>query len=82
MTIQNYTEVLVREVMTEYLKLHGFNGDETEREDVLAIVLNKLPQRYFLSTSNEGEKKAFLLDKQLRMKALIEISAAATDMGK
>jgi hypothetical protein len=82
MGIQNYTEVLIREVMSEYVKLHGFNGDETEKEDVLATALNKLPQKYFLSTSSEGEKKAFLLDKQLRMKALIEISAAATDIGK
>lgn len=82
MTIQNYTEVLVGEVMTEYLKLHGFNGDEIQREDVLATVLNKLPQMYFLSTSSEGEKKAFLLDRQLRMKALIEIAAATADIGK
>ncbi len=81
MTMQNYTEMLVREVMTEYLKHYGLDGDENRRNDVLATVLNKLPQKYFLSTNSEGEKKAFLLDKQLRMKALIEIAAAVADIG-
>ncbi|MBB6216809.1 hypothetical protein HNQ80_002913 [Anaerosolibacter carboniphilus] len=82
MTIQNYTEVLVAEVMMEYMKHYGLDGDENRKADVLATVLNKLPQRYFLSTSSEGEKKAFLLDKQLRMKALIEIASAVADIGK
>ncbi|MFZ5966740.1 MAG: late competence development ComFB family protein [Bacillota bacterium] len=78
--IENYTEILVKEVLEEYKKNFEVCKCENCNDDIICTVLNKLPQKYFLSMDGEAVKKAFLLDKQLRLKALIEISAAASEI--
>lgn len=73
---ENYTEKLVREVLSEYKKINNICKCGNCEGNIISTVLNKLPQKYFLSNDGEAIKKAFLLDKQMRLKALIEISAA------
>ena len=76
----NYTEILVREVLSEYIKYNEICECNVCREDIVRTVLNKLPPKYFLSFNSEGERKAFLLDKQLRLQALVEITAAVSQL--
>ncbi|SHK10489.1 Late competence development protein ComFB [Geosporobacter subterraneus DSM 17957] len=77
---KNYTEILVREVISEYKRNHKTTALEAAEEDIIKTVLNRMQPKYFLSSSTEGEKKAYLLDKQLRLNALIEIAAAAGEV--
>jgi len=77
---KNYTEILVREVLNEYMKYNQICESDTCKEDIVKTVLNRIPAKYFLSFNNEGEKKVFLLDKQLRLQALVEITSAVSQI--
>ena len=72
--LENVTEELVREVLSEYKKKDPICDCSNCENDVVAMVLNVLPPKYFLSNATSGEKIAFILDKKLRFEALIKIS--------
>lgn len=74
--IQNYTEVLVSEVLEEVIKNYNICKCEKCIGDVKSIALNNLQPKYFLSDSDEGEKKAFLVNRQNRTSALAMIIEA------
>lgn len=74
--LENATEELVREVLSEYKKKDPVCACANCEEDVVAMVLNVMPPKYFLSNATSGEKIAYTLDKKLRFEALIKISEA------
>ena len=51
-------------------------------DDIKSIALNKLPPVYFLSGITEGEKKAFLLDRQRKITVLAKITEAVKIIAK
>ncbi len=72
--LENATEELVREVLAEYKRKDPICDCPNCEDDVVAMVLNVLPPKYFLSSATSGEKIAHTLDKKLRFEALIKIS--------
>ncbi|SFH89665.1 competence protein ComFB [Tindallia magadiensis] len=74
--LQNHTETLVREVLGEYKSKETVCECEQCENDIVAIVLNKMPPKYFLSDASEGEKISYVLDKKLRFEALIQLTEA------
>lgn len=69
-------EVLVDEIYEEVR--HNYNPCECENcdDNIKSIALNNLPPVYFMSTASEGEKKAFLLDRQRRITVLAALTQA------
>ena len=78
----NYAEILVKEVFDEFGKNYEVCKFENAEDDIINTVLNRMDPKYFLSTANEGEKKAYILNKQNRLQALIEITRAVEEVCK
>ncbi|SDY78721.1 late competence development ComFB family protein [Tindallia californiensis] len=74
--LQNYTETLVREVLGEYKSKESVCECEKCENDIVAMVLNNMPPKYFLSDASEGEKISYVLNKKLRFDALIQLTEA------
>lgn len=74
--LENYAEHLVREVFNENKVLYRTYRLEVSEEDIIRMVLNRMTPKYFLSTSSEGEKKAYIVNRQMRMEALIKLTEA------
>lgn len=72
--LENSTEDLVREVLAEYKKKESICDCPHCEDDVVAMVLNVMPPKYFLSSVTSGERIAYTLDKKRRFEALIKIS--------
>ena len=72
--LDNVTEELVREVLNEYKKKDPICECSRCEDDIVAMVLNELPPRYFLSGDGPGDRVAFLLNHKLRFEALIRIT--------
>lgn len=69
-------ELLVNEVYTEVKnKYHICESPECER-DVKSVALNNLPPVYFLSSVSDGEKAAFLVDRQRKITVLSQLTHA------
>lgn len=68
-------ELLVDDILKEVKNDYKIecNG---QIEDAKAIALNNLPPKYFLSSDSEGERKAFLLDRQRRISVLAKVIEA------
>ena len=75
-------EILVDEVYNEVKDKYNICEYEKYTNDIKSIALNKLPPVYFLSTVNEGEKKAFLLDRQRKVTVLAKITEAVEIISK
>lgn len=69
-------EILVNQVFNEVKGKYDICISEECENDIKAIALNSLPPVYFLSSISEGEKKAFLLDRQQRITVLAKITEA------
>jgi len=76
--LKNYTEDLVRGVLKEYKQRNTVCKCETCEDDIIAIALNNIKPKYFLSTDKDEEKVSYILDKQNRLEALIRISEAVS----
>ena len=74
--LKNYMEILVDEVFNEVKNKYNICKYEDCANDIKSIALNNLPPVYFLSSVSEGEKKAFLLDRQRKISVLAKITEA------
>ena len=74
--VKNYMEILVCEILNEIKEGYPFLKNINYSNDVKSIALNNLPPMYFLSNISEGEKKAFILDRQKRIAVLSDIISA------
>jgi len=72
---QNYMELLVDDIIKSVKNNYNLKCD-TQIEDAKSIALNNLPPKYFLSSISDGEKKAFLLDRQRRISVLAKVIEA------
>lgn len=72
--LENYTETLVREVLTEYNTKDPICECPNCENDIVAMVLNEMAPMYFLSNASAGDKIAYVLNKKMRFEALIKIS--------
>lgn len=80
--IKNYMEILVDEVYNEVKDKYEICKYEEYIDDIKSIALNNLPPVYFLSNVSEGEKKAFLLDRQRKITVLAKITEAVEIVSK
>ena len=74
--IKNYMEILVDEVFNELKNSNEICKTEGCKHDIKTIALNNLPPIYFKHNVTEGEKKAFLLDRQRRISVLAKVAEA------
>lgn len=74
--MQNYMEVLVDEIFNEVKERYNICNNKNCENDIKATALNNLPPAYFLSSASEGEKKAFLLNRQRKITVLTKITEA------
>lgn len=75
--IKNYMELLVNEIYNEVKILYGnCNSPECEH-NIKSTALNNLSASYFSYDASEGEKKAFLLERQRRITVLAKVAEAA-----
>lgn len=75
--IKNYMELLVDEVYNEVKGLYGNCNVDNCVHDIKSMALNSLPPVYFKYDAAEGEKKAFLLERQRRITVLARVAEAA-----
>ena len=73
----NYMELLVDEIYNEVKYLYGNCNLDDCTHDIKAYALNHLPPVYFKYDASEGEKKAFLLQRQRRITVLAKVAEAA-----
>ena len=74
--MQNYMEVLVDEIFSEVINNYNLAMSEKDINDIKSLALNELTPMYFSSSVNNGEKFAFLLDKQRRTSVLAKVIGA------
>ena len=74
--MQNYMEVLVDEIFSEVVNNYNLSMTEKNINDIKSLALNELTPMYFSSSVNNGEKFAFLLDKQRRTSVLAKVIGA------
>ncbi len=79
---KNYMEILVDEITNDVLKQYDICKCENCIDDIKSIALNNLPPAYFLSNVNEGEKRAFLLNRQKRVSVLAQVAEAIKIVSK
>lgn len=75
--VKNYMELLVDEVYQEIRPLYSNCNIDPCVHDIKSMALNNLPPAYFKENISEGEKKAFLLDRQRRISVLAKVAQAA-----
>ena len=75
--IKNYMELLVDEIYNEVKSLYGDCNIDDCIHDIKSMALNNLPPVYFKYDASEGEKKAFLLQRQRRITVLTKVAEAA-----
>lgn len=75
--IKNYMELLVDEIYNEIRVLYKDCISEECEHDIKSTALNNLSTAYFGFDTSEGEKKAFLLERQRRITVLAKVAEAA-----
>lgn len=75
--IKNHMELLVDEVYNEVKVLYKNHNNKQCEHDIKSIALNNLPSAYFSYDTSEGEKMAFLLERQRRISVLAKVAEAA-----
>lgn len=75
--IKNYMELLVDEIYNEVKILYGNCNNPKCEHDIKSTALNNLSASYFSYDASEGEKKAFLLERQRRITVLAKVAEAA-----
>lgn len=74
--LENYMEIMVNEVYDEVKNQYNICHSPECEKDIKSITLNNLPPVYFLSNVNDGEKKAFLVDRQRKITVLAKLTEA------
>ena len=74
--LKNYMEILADQIFDEVKNKYNICQDKNCADDIKSITLNDLAPVYFLSSVSEGEKKAFLLDRQRKITVLAKITEA------
>jgi competence protein ComFB len=75
--IKNYMELLVDEIYNEIRNLYKSCDMNKCEHDIKCMALNNLAPVYFKDDASEGEKKAFLLERQRRITVLAKVAEAA-----
>ena len=75
-------EILVDEIISEIMENYDICKCDKCIDDIRSIALNNLTPEYFVSSTNEGEKKAFLLDRQRRISVLTKVIEAIEIVSK
>ena len=75
--MKNYMELLVDQIYDEVKYIYGDCNIPDCVYNIKAMALNNLPPAYFKSNISDGEKKAFLLDRQRRIAVLAKVAEAA-----
>jgi competence protein ComFB len=78
--MKNYMEILVDEIYNEVKGLYVDCDTINCSHDIKAEALNNLPTAYFSHDMSEGEKKAFLVERQRRISVLAKIAEAADEI--
>lgn len=74
--MKNYMEILVDEIYNEIKDKYIICKKKVYEKDIKSIALNNLPPVYFLSFVSEGEKQAFLVNRQQRISVLSKLTEA------
>ena len=74
--LKNYMEIIVDEVYSEVKGKYNICHSTGCESDIKSIALNSLPPVYFLSNISDGEKKAFLVDRQRKITVLAKLTEA------
>ncbi len=69
-------EIMVDEVYSEVKDKYDICKIKECENNIKATALNNLPPVYFLSSVSEGEKKAFLVDRQRKITVLTKLTEA------
>jgi competence protein ComFB len=69
-------EILVDEVYNEVRDVYNICCSSECERNIKSIALNNLPPMYFISNVSEGEKKAFLVDRQRKITVLTKLTEA------
>lgn len=80
--VQNYMEILVDEITKNVIKEYNVCKCKNCINDIKSIALNNLPPTYFLSNTEESEKKAFLINRQIRVSVLAQVAEAIKKVSK
>lgn len=75
--MKNYMELLVDEIYNEVKYIYGDCNIAPCIYNIKAMALNNLPPSYFKYDISDGERKAFLLDRQRRIAVLAKVAEAA-----
>lgn len=78
--LENYAEQLVRQVLKEYKQNNKICECETCEDDIVAIALNNIKPKYFISSTRDEEKIAYIVNKPNRLEALIKIAEAVSQV--
>jgi len=74
----NAMEQIMRELLNEYIDRLGMNCTcQTCRDDVLALVLNKIPPRYVTDKEKIAYVKASYVDKQELTSLIVKLAECA-----
>lgn len=74
--IKNYMEIMVDEVYSEVKNEYNICKSKKCENDIKSVALNNLDPIYFLSSVSEGEKKAFLVNRQRKITVLTKLTEA------
>lgn len=74
--LKNYMEIMVDEVYSEVKDKYDICKIKECENNIKVTALNNLPPVYFLSSVSEGEKKAFLVDRQRKITVLTKLTEA------
>lgn len=80
--VKNYMEILVSETINDVIKDYDICTCDDCLNDIKSIALNNLPPVYFLSSTDESQKKAFLLDRQRKISVLAKVAEAIEIVSK
>lgn len=69
-------EILVKNALNEIIDKYDICKCDKCKKDIMAIALNNLPPKYFLSSNDESEKTSFLLDRQIKISVLAKVIEA------
>lgn len=75
-------EILVDEIISEVIGMYDICKCDECIDDIRSISLNNLVPEYFVSSVDESEKKAFLLDRQRRISVLTKVIEAIEIVSK
>lgn len=79
---KNHMEILVGEIVNEVIQNYDICKCDDCINDIKSIALNNLEPKYFVSSINEGQKKAFLLNRQTRISVLAKVIEAIQVVSK